>query len=216
MTVDGLSNEELAASFGQVDDQLNRLIDLNMQLAISRNWPERARARVRSAGFPQPMFSATCQESQRSLRRSPRRLITDGREGGLGRVVATCDEVVVAIGVGGNVSVPCAAADVILFAAEETFNSIELCNNDIVTAALMRPRPHWHIHDSRTTTPTSRQSSPRSRRSSSPQVSTEYQAARGGAHLRRRAHGRHLYRSFARDLRRRSKRSPTPWRSAIR
>ena len=29
-TVDGLSNEELAASFGPVDDQLNKLIDLNM------------------------------------------------------------------------------------------------------------------------------------------------------------------------------------------
>src|SRR5262245_4912012 len=63
--VDGLSDEELAASFGQVGDQLNRLIDLNMQLAISGN--EALSSPVlegpRSPGFPQPMFSVNCPES---------------------------------------------------------------------------------------------------------------------------------------------------------
>jgi hypothetical protein len=151
-TVDGLSDAELEATFGPVADQLARLIDLNTQIALSREAEQSSPVLEgpRSPGFPQPMFSANCPESMEKSFDDlfAARIVLTVAKGVWAALSRACDEVIVAIGVGGNLSIPCIIADEILFAAEETFEFIDRCNDDIAgaraDAVFARTE---HIHD---------------------------------------------------------------------
>jgi hypothetical protein len=63
--VAGFSDEELKSAFGSVQSQLADITNGNLQIAAARASAQNSPAIApRSPGFPQPNFSATCQESQ--------------------------------------------------------------------------------------------------------------------------------------------------------
>jgi hypothetical protein len=148
--IDGISDEELDRIYGEASGQLNQLIAMNLDLAAGRGVTHSSSlGSVRSAGLPQPNFSATCPESSEVSYDDllAARIVLTVAQGvwtGLSRL---CNQVAVAIGVGANTSSACIPADIILFAAEETFEFIELCNDDIAgrraDAVLART---GHIH----------------------------------------------------------------------
>jgi hypothetical protein len=148
--VAGFSDAELDQTFGQVTGQIDELVDLNMELASQIGVAQSpAVESPRSAGFPEPSFSATCPESNEVSYDDllAGRIALTVAKGVWAAASRACDEVIVAIGVGGNVSLVCIIADELLYAAEETFNFIELCNDDIAGAradAVFARTEHLH------------------------------------------------------------------------
>jgi hypothetical protein len=154
--VAGFSDAELDQALGQTSGQIAELVDLNVELASQIGVANSSAVESpmlegpRSAGFPEPSFSASCPESNEVSYDDllAGRIALTVAKGIWAAASRACDEVIVAIGVGGNVSLVCIIADEILFAAEETFNFIELCNDDIAGARADAVFERTeHIHD---------------------------------------------------------------------
>ena len=150
--VAGFSDQELQDGFGSVQSRLADITNGNLQIAAARGSAQSSPAleSARSAGLPQPMFSANCPESMEKSFDDlfAARIVLTVAKGVWAALSRACDEVIVAIGVGGNLSLPCIIADEVLFAAEETFEFIDRCNDDIAgaraDAVFARTE---HIHD---------------------------------------------------------------------
>jgi hypothetical protein len=151
--VAGFSDAELEQTFGQTSGQIAELVDLNVELAsqigVAHSPAGLTLEGPRSAGFPEPSFSASCPESNEVSYDDllAGRIALTVAKGVWAAASRACDEVIVAIGAGGNVALACIIADEILFAAEETFNFIELCNDDIAGAradAVFARTAHLH------------------------------------------------------------------------
>lgn len=149
--VAGFSDAELEETFGPVAGQIDELVNLNVEIATHVGLAQSSAATEspRSAGFPEPSFSASCPESSEESYDDllAGRIALTVARGVWAAASRACDEVIVVIGAGGNGSLICIIADEILYAAEETFSFIEMCNDDIAGAradAVFERTEHLH------------------------------------------------------------------------
>ena len=107
--IDGISDEELEQAYAGASGQLNKLIAMNLELAASRGVTQSsALESARSAGFPQPMFSATCPESMEKSYDDllAARIVLTVAKGVWTGLSRACEEVIVGIGVGAEYLAP--------------------------------------------------------------------------------------------------------------
>lgn len=89
-----------------------------------------------SSGFPSAQYSF-CGSSRNSAEGMfAAQVVLDVAKGVWSVASRACDEVIVILGEGGNVSLVCIITDAVLAAAEAVFNGFQFCDNDIDSAEI--------------------------------------------------------------------------------
>ncbi len=148
--VENISDADLARLMSSGAD-FRQLHEAMLSLRETLREPEQSAGRkpvALSAGFPDAEYSFCGSTHKAAAGLLAAQVVLDVAKGVWDSLNRFCEQVVIAAGFGGNASVPCVAADLVLNIAIAVFHGVEFCENDIDSAEITGSYKRLaHIHD---------------------------------------------------------------------